>query len=403
MPKFRVGLDTFLIGVRREYRFVLATFAASGIGYLGSAAAPVLVQALIDAGLDHQDAGDLGAIELFTLALATVLIAPYVPMVSHRKLAIGGTLMAALGLAISAFSVDYTPMMVGRIVTGFGSGLAISGANAAVAAREDAERIFAIIWTMGGAVTASLAMGLPGVVEGGDYPLGFGVLVLLCFIGLPCIIWLPPRPVEPAQLATEGVDSTAKVSGSLDPDLKRAFGPLVWMTFAGMFLYSAAEQALWNFAYNIPIEAGWGRSGAGGPDTRLHDHHGSRGRSHRGFARCAVGAGLPNHIGLPAQSQWPLAVHQFCEWIDAAIRIAALGCGFLFRFAVPDWSPRRSRSKGTRRRGFRGCIQFRLRGWARSRGSDSSIHGPRLVDVVHRNLDARLDAAVLASGVPGRP
>jgi MFS family permease len=28
------------------------------------------------------------------------------------------------------------------------------------------------------------------------------------------------------------------------------------MTFAGMFLYSAAEQALWNFAYNIPIEAG---------------------------------------------------------------------------------------------------------------------------------------------------
>ncbi|MBW2691464.1 MAG: MFS transporter [Deltaproteobacteria bacterium] len=256
MPKFRVGLDAFLIGVRREYRFVLATFAASGIGYLGSAAAPVLVQALIDAGLDHHQAGDLGAIELFALALATVLLSPYVPMVSHRKLAVGGTLMAALGLAISAFSVDYTPMIVGRIVTGFGSGLAISGANAAIAAREDAERIFAIIWTMGGAITASLAIYLPRVVEGGEYPLGFGVLVLLCFIGLPCIIWLPPKPVEPAQSATEGVDSTAKVSGSLDPDLKRAFGPLVWMTFAGMFLYSAAEQALWNFAYNIPIEAG---------------------------------------------------------------------------------------------------------------------------------------------------
>jgi hypothetical protein len=28
------------------------------------------------------------------------------------------------------------------------------------------------------------------------------------------------------------------------------------MAFAGMFLYSAAEQALWNFAYNLPIEAG---------------------------------------------------------------------------------------------------------------------------------------------------
>ncbi len=63
MPKIRVGLDAFLVGVRREYRFVLATFAASGIGYLGSAAAPVLVNALIDAGLDHRQAGDLGAIE----------------------------------------------------------------------------------------------------------------------------------------------------------------------------------------------------------------------------------------------------------------------------------------------------------------------------------------------------
>jgi MFS family permease len=28
------------------------------------------------------------------------------------------------------------------------------------------------------------------------------------------------------------------------------------MTFAGMAIYSAAEQALWNFAYNLPIEAG---------------------------------------------------------------------------------------------------------------------------------------------------
>jgi hypothetical protein len=71
MPKFRVGLDAFLIGMRREYRFVLATFAASGIGYLGSAAAPVIVNARIDTGLDHHRAGDLGAIEVFALALAT--------------------------------------------------------------------------------------------------------------------------------------------------------------------------------------------------------------------------------------------------------------------------------------------------------------------------------------------
>jgi MFS family permease len=256
MPETRPGLEPFLLGVRREYRFVLATFAASGIGYLGSAAAPVIVNALIGAGLDHQQAGDLGTIELLSLAVATILVTPYVPIVSHRKLAVGGTLMAALGLVISALSVGYTPMIVGRIATGIGSGFAISGANAAVAAREDAERIFAIIWTMGGAITASLAMYLPRVVEGGEYPLGFGALLLLSLVGLPCIFWLPHKPVASAQSATECADSTASTSGGSDSGLRTVFGPLVWMTFAGMFLYSAAEQALWNFAYNLPIEAG---------------------------------------------------------------------------------------------------------------------------------------------------
>ena len=140
--------------------------------------------------------------------MAAVLIAPYVPILSHRKLAIGGALMAALGLAISALSVGYTAMIVGRIATGVGSGLAISGANAAVAAREDAERIFAIIWTMGGGITASLAMYLPRVVEGGEYPLGFGALLLLALVGLPCLFWIPHKPVAPAQFATESADST---------------------------------------------------------------------------------------------------------------------------------------------------------------------------------------------------
>ena len=256
MPEFRLGLDTFLLVVRREYRFVLATFAASGIGYLGSAAAPVIVNALIEAGLDHRQAGDLGTIELMTLAAASTLITPYVPIVSHRKLAVGGTLMAVLGLVISALSVGYTPMIVGRIAIGAGSGLAISGANAAIAAREDAERIFAIIWTMGGAITASLAMYLPGVVEGARYPLGFGALLLLSLIGLPFIFWLPRKPAAPVQPPTGSTDSTAMTPGSSGSDLRAVFGPLVLMAFAGMFLYSAGEQALWNFAYNLPIEAG---------------------------------------------------------------------------------------------------------------------------------------------------
>jgi MFS family permease len=257
MPNIRVGLKTFLLLVRREYRFVFATFAASGIGYLGSAAAPVIVNALIDAGLNHQQTGNLGTVELSMLALASTLITPYVPIFSHRKLAVSGTVITILGVLISACSVSYAAMIVGRIVTGLGSGIAISGANAAVAAREDAERIFAIIWTMGGAITASLALGLPDVVVGGNYQMGFSVLLLLCFVGLPVIFWMPHRPVAAdAGAVTKGervATGTATVSGA---ELAKPFGLLSVMALAGIFLYAAGEQALWNFAYNIPIEAG---------------------------------------------------------------------------------------------------------------------------------------------------
>ena len=62
-------LRAALSSVRAEWHFVIATFAASGVGYLGSAGAPIIVQGLIDAGLDTQQAGDLGTVELTMLAI----------------------------------------------------------------------------------------------------------------------------------------------------------------------------------------------------------------------------------------------------------------------------------------------------------------------------------------------
>jgi DHA1 family inner membrane transport protein len=250
--------------IEREWRFILATFAASGVGYLGSAAAPIIVSALLVHGLNYQQAGDLGTIELTTLALASTLITPFVPRLSHRKLAVGGTLLTLAGLAVSAMSTSYGLMVLGRIMTGAGSGFAISGVNAAVAARADAERIFAIIWTLGGGMTAALAVQLPGVVEGGAYPLGFGVLFALCAIGLPMMFWLPPRPVfAAASVAAPRPDSgdDPQPSGEATPGpgrerLRDLFGPLPLMALLGIFVYSLAEMALWNFAYSIPAEAG---------------------------------------------------------------------------------------------------------------------------------------------------
>jgi MFS family permease len=245
----------------RDWRFLLATFAATGVGYLGSNVAPVMVQALIDSGMRHQQTGDLGAIELLTLAMCTVLVAPVVPRVSHRKLALGGALIAALGAAISALSESYAPMILGRIVIGAGSGLAIAGANAAVSAREDAERIFAIIWTLGGGITVGIAILLPLVVEGGAYAMGFGVLLLLYIAAVPLVLWVPVKPQSfgtdaSALSAIASGEALGEVRDRLSQNRAGPFGPLALLTLVGIFVYSLAEQALWQFSYDIAVDHG---------------------------------------------------------------------------------------------------------------------------------------------------
>ena len=253
MPTLRERFDAFRLAANREGRFIFGTFAASGIGYLGSAGAPFIVAALIEFGLNHQQAGDLGTIELTTLALSSMVMTPLVPHVSHRKLAIGGVATAMLGLLISALSTAYFPMMIGRIVIGTGSGLAISGANAAVAAREDAERIFAIIWTMGGGTTAALAYIMPRVVTGGNYPMGFCVLFGLALVAAPLMIWVPPRPARYGGEAEASADPTA-ADGTVR-GLIGAIGLPAVLVLVSMFVYAVAEQAIWQFSYELTVEA----------------------------------------------------------------------------------------------------------------------------------------------------
>ncbi len=245
------------VDLRKEWDYVAGVFAGSGVGYLGTAGAPVIVAALIEAGLDTKQAGDLGTIELTTLAVTSSVVMPLVTWVSHRRLMMFGAVMAVVGLAISTASEGFAAMALGRVLTGGGSGIAISGANAAVAARGDAERVFAVIWTAGGAITAALAYGLPFVTADGNYPMGFGVLLVLCLAALPLMRWVPharapvSEPIEPEPGASGVVEPVERVApgGTI-------FTPAAVAALAGIFIYSMAETALWNFGYYLPVEAG---------------------------------------------------------------------------------------------------------------------------------------------------
>ena len=247
-------LRTLRLAMMREWKFVLGTFAASGVGYLGSSAAPVIVAALLEAGLSHKQAGDLGTIELTTVAVSTMLMTPFVAHYSHRRMAVIGAVIAALGLLVSALSIEYSAMMIGRLLIGVGSGIAISGANGAIAAREDAERIFAIIWTMGGGITAMLTIELPPLVAGGNYAVAFWVLLLLCTVGIFMTFWIPHRPAALAK------DSASIEDGS--EHLSRFAKGSALLILTAVFIYSLAEQALWQFSLELALDRGIGSAEA---------------------------------------------------------------------------------------------------------------------------------------------
>jgi predicted MFS family arabinose efflux permease len=242
------------VDLRREWRYISGVFAGSGVGYLGTAGAPVIVAALIVAGLSTEEAGDLGTIELMTLAVTSTLAMPLVTRVSHQRLMVFGTMVAVVGLAISVASEGLAAMAIGRLLTGGGSGIAISGANAAVAARGDAERVFALIWTAGGAITAALAFGLPFVTADGNYSMGFGVLLVLCLAGLPLMFWVP-HSREPVPVRIESVPDGTPIAEPAAPS-GSIFSPAALLGLFGIFIYSMAETALWNFGYYLPVEAG---------------------------------------------------------------------------------------------------------------------------------------------------
>jgi predicted MFS family arabinose efflux permease len=184
------------------------------------------------------------------------VVVPLVTRFSHRRMMIFGTMMAVVGLAISMASEGFAAMALGRVLTGGGSGFAISGANAAVAARGDAERVFALIWTAGGAITAGLAFGLPFVTADGNYPMGFGVLLVLCLAGLPLMRWVPHSREPVLEQIDSPPDTPGTRAGESAAPRGAIFAPTAVLALAGIFVYSMAETALWNFGYYLPVEAG---------------------------------------------------------------------------------------------------------------------------------------------------
>jgi predicted MFS family arabinose efflux permease len=220
---------------------LVAVVAGWGSGLLSVNAMPLTTSALLEgSGLREQAVGWLGTLEISAIAVASMAAVPWVSRISRRFLAVVGVLLVAVGSTLAGMSESFAAMAAARLVAGTGGGLAAAAANATIAATPNPERMFALVFLLGGVLAAAIAAGLPYAIEPWGYRGCFFALAALAVVGLPWLAWLPQR------MPSMAAESTTRP-------------PLNWMvviTLAAVLLFSLGDQALWAFVAEIGVRAG---------------------------------------------------------------------------------------------------------------------------------------------------
>jgi len=107
---------------------------------------PAFVQGLVEyLGYDEQQAGYVASIEMWGIALTTVLLAFLANRISWHKILYIGVSFAVIGNLISAFCESAWLFLVLRFITGLGSGALISLSFTALGLTAKPERNYGLL------------------------------------------------------------------------------------------------------------------------------------------------------------------------------------------------------------------------------------------------------------------
>jgi MFS family permease len=145
---------------------------------------------------------------------------------------------------------------------------------------------------------------------------GFGVLLALSLAAAPLMIWVPPRPREFGDEA----DDVSTTLTEADRALEGRFGALgvsAVLVLSAMFIYAVAEQAIWQFSFELTMDAGIAMD-----DTRWI----------LGFTTLMglVGGAFAAWLGLRMGRIFPLVAGSLCSATGQSIWIAASDTGTLW-------------------------------------------------------------------------
>ncbi len=184
-----------------DLRPIVAVLAASAIGLSASNCLPLLLGAIVEAfSVRPWEAGLVGSVELWGVALSALLLAPWVRHVPRARLALAGAVVATVAQLLSALAESYAMLLSIRALAGLGEGTALAAGLAAVAASPDPDRLYARVALLGGLGAAALLALLPLAIAPWGYAGGYAALAVICLAASPLLRWLPGAPAATASL-----------------------------------------------------------------------------------------------------------------------------------------------------------------------------------------------------------
>lgn len=160
-------------------------------GLMGGYAVPFTIGGLVDGlGLDVSRAGNLGAAELFSVALSALFLSSFLHRLSLTKVAAIALLTSALCQFLSATTENYLLLFLFRALVGAGCGALIAVVNSIVATSKTPETSYGWIFTISASLFTLLLICLPQALKFNDQQglfIALGCVTLLVFTQIPKI------------------------------------------------------------------------------------------------------------------------------------------------------------------------------------------------------------------------
>jgi predicted MFS family arabinose efflux permease len=203
---------------------------------------PAVVEGFVKyLGFDAVSAGYAASVEVWGIALSSILLPFFAKRVNWRTVIVLSILLMALGNAASAFAPDHSVFLVLRLFVGIGAGGLISLSFAAVGLTENPDRNFGymIMWVM---IYGALGLWLvPSAFETGGMKLLLFFFAAFPLLVLPFVRFLPRGGESAPHTDANAVElpRPAKASALL-----------------AMLLYFVAQGIVWAYLFLIGTDDG---------------------------------------------------------------------------------------------------------------------------------------------------